>query len=167
MEHSRQLDVGRVTRLAAHTQGAVLAGCRPADHGERPLRPLFERILLDDEPHLLEASLDLLLRADQPCQLRIASSIFGYVPQRQMFPAIACRISSLVGCGFAATSAAAETTWPGVQKPHWTASARTKASTRGWSRRPSIVVTSPSTACASVMHESCGTPSTWTVHAPQ
>ena len=30
-----------------------------------------------------------------------------------MFPAIACRISSRVGCGFAATRAAAETTWPG------------------------------------------------------
>src|SRR3954454_10218112 len=84
-----------------------------------------------------------------------------------MLPAMWCRISSFVGCGFAATSAAALTTWPGVQKPHCTASARTKASISGCSRSPSIVVTSPCTECASVMHESVGTPSIWTVHAPQ
>ena len=72
-----------------------------------------------------------------------------------------------VGLGFAATSAAADTTWPGVQKPHCTASARTNASIRGWSRSPSIVVISPETLCASVMHESVGTPSICTVHAPQ
>jgi hypothetical protein len=72
------------------------------------------------------------------------------------------------GSPFASTSAAAETICPGVQKPHWSASARTKAPTSGCSRSPSIVVTSrPSTVCASVMHESIGTPSTWTVHAPQ
>src|SRR5207245_3254928 len=114
-EHPRQRDVGGVARLATHPFGAVLARRRPAHHRERPGRPLLERILLDDDPHFLETPLDLLLGADQPCQLRIASSIFGYVPQRQMFPAIACRISSRDGCGFAATSAAAETTWPGVQ----------------------------------------------------
>src|SRR5438128_1622349 len=84
-----------------------------------------------------------------------------------MLPAMPWRISSAVGSGFEATSAAAETTWPGVQKPHCTASARTKASTSGWSRSPSIVVTSPSTECASVMQESTGTPSICTVHAPQ
>src|SRR5436190_4561717 len=84
-----------------------------------------------------------------------------------MLPAIWCRISSAVGSGFSATSAAAGTTWPGVQKPHCTAAARTNAATSGWSRRPSIVVTSPRTACASVMHDSVGTPSTCTVHAPQ
>ena len=79
-----------------------------------------------------------------------------------------CRISSRVGSGFASTSAAAETIWPGVQKPHCSASARTNAATSGWSRRPSIVVTSrPSTVCTSVMHESTGTPSSCTVHAPQ
>ena len=38
-----------------------------------------------------------------------------------------CRISSRVGSGFASTSAAAETICPGVQKPHWSASARTNA----------------------------------------
>src|SRR3954465_2929678 len=57
---------------------------------------------------------------------------------------------------------------PGVQKPHCTASVRTKASTSGCSRRPSIVVTSRSpTVCTSVMHASTGTPSSCTVHAPQ
>src|SRR4029077_17850194 len=146
---------------------AVLPGRGQLDHRERPGGPLLERILLDDDPHLLEASLDLFLGADQSCHERIASSILGYVPQRQMFPAIACRISSRVGSGFAATSAAAETTWPGVQKPHWTASVRTNASTRGCSRNPSIVVTSPSTVWASVMHDSLGTPSIWMVQAPQ
>src|SRR4029077_12299147 len=94
--------------LAAHALRAVLARCGPADHRERPFRPLLERILLDDDPDLLEPALDLLLGADQPCQLRIASSILGYVPQRQMFPAIACRISSRVGCGLAATREAAQ-----------------------------------------------------------
>src|SRR3954453_18858013 len=115
VEHPRQLEVGCVARLAADTLVAVLARRGLADHGERPLGPLLERILLDDDPHLLEASLDPFLGADQSCHERIASSILGYVPQRQMFPAIACRISSRVGSGFAATRAAAETTWPGVQ----------------------------------------------------
>ena len=115
VKHSRELQVGGVPRLAAHPLVAVLARRRATDNRERSCRPLLQRILLDDDPHLLEASLDLFLGADQPCQLRIASSILGYVPQRQMFPAIACLISSRVGSGFAATSAAAETTWPGVQ----------------------------------------------------
>src|SRR4029453_9886255 len=81
---------------------------------------------------------------------------------------MACRPPSGVGSGSASTSAAAETIWPGVQKPHWSASARTNASTSGWSRRPSIVVTSRSpTVWTSVMHESTGTPSSCTVQAPQ
>jgi hypothetical protein len=90
------------------------------------------------------------------------------VPQRQRFPAIACRICSPLGSGSVATSAVADTICPGVQKPHCNASARTNAATIGCSRSPSMVVISrPSTACASVMHESVGTPSTCTVHAPQ
>src|SRR3954453_20813579 len=81
---------------------------------------------------------------------------------------MACRMCSGVGSGSASTSAAADTICPGVQKPHWSASARTKASTSGWSRRPSIVVTSRSpTVWTSVMHESTGTPSSCTVQAPQ
>ena len=79
-----------------------------------------------------------------------------------------CLTSSAVGSGFAATSAAAETICPGVQKPHWSASVRTKAPTSGCSRRPSIVVTSRSpTVWTSVMHESTGMPSSMTVQAPQ
>ena len=77
LEHPGQLEVGRVARLAAHAFVAVLTRRRPPDHRERPGGPLLERILLDDDPHLLEAPFDLLLGADQPCQLRIASSIFG------------------------------------------------------------------------------------------
>src|SRR5204862_3928212 len=42
------------------------------------------------------------------------------------------------------------------------------ASTTGWSRTPSIVVTArPPIVCTSVMHESTGTPSSCTVQAPQ
>ena len=77
MEHPWELEVGGVPRLAAHPFVAVLAWRRPANHRERTGGPLLERILLDDDPHLLEASLDLFLGADQPCQLRIASSILG------------------------------------------------------------------------------------------
>src|SRR5205085_4048936 len=106
----------------------------------RACRPLVERILLDHDPLLGEPALDLFLGADQSRHVRIASSIFGYVPQRHRLPAIACRISSRVGLGLAATSADAETIWPGVQKPHWRASVRTKAPTSAWSRSPSIVV---------------------------
>src|SRR5947208_989814 len=85
-----------------------------------------------------------------------------------MLPAMRWRISSRVGCSCAPTSATALTIWPGVQKPHCTASARTNASTIGWSRSPSIVVTAwPATRWASVMHESVGSPSTSTVQAPQ
>ena len=98
----------------------------------------------------------------------MASSIFGYAPQRQRFPAHG--VTDLVAAWFGSrpTSAEAETIWPGVQKPHWSASARTNASTSGWSRSPSIVVTSRlPTVWASVMHESAGVPSSRTVHAPQ
>src|SRR5207302_9079798 len=113
-------------------------------------------------------ALDFLLGLDQPCHALMASSILGYVPQRQRFPAIACRISSFDGLGFAATSALADTIWPGVQKPHCSASAATNASTSGWSRSPSIVVTSRSpTVWTSVMQESVGTPLSCTVQAPQ
>ena len=42
-----------------------------------------------------------------------------------------CLISSVDGSAISATSAAAETIWPGVQKPHWSASVRTNASTSG------------------------------------
>ena len=88
MQHPRKPDVGGVTRLAANALEGVLARSRPTDDLAGALRPLLERILLDDEPDLLEPAFDLFLGADQPRQLRSASSIFGYVPQRQMFPAM-------------------------------------------------------------------------------
>jgi hypothetical protein len=77
MQHSRQLHVGRVARLSAHTLGSVLADRVAADDRLRSGGPLRQRILLDDEPHLFEAALDFLLGADQPCQCRIASSMRG------------------------------------------------------------------------------------------
>src|ERR671930_155510 len=81
---------------------------------------------------------------------------------------MACRMRSWVGSGSASARAAADTIWPGVQKPHWSASARTNASASGGSGSPSIVVTSRSpTVCTNVMHESTGTPSSWTVQLPQ
>jgi hypothetical protein len=118
VQHPGQPDVGRVARLASSPQRAGLPGRRSADDLPWPGRPLLERVLLDDEPDLFVAPLDLLLGADQPCHVEIASSIFGYVPQRQRFPAIACRISSELGLGLLSTRAEADTICPGVQKPH-------------------------------------------------
>ena len=109
MKHSGEAQVGGVRRLAARPGAAVDARCGPADDRLRTIGPLVERVLLDQDPLLGEGSLDLLLGLDQPRQERIASSIFGYVPQRQRFPAIRWRISSRAGSGLSATSAAAET----------------------------------------------------------
>jgi hypothetical protein len=77
IQHPGQTEIGGVPRLAAraHRPGHALR-CAPDDLA-RPGRPLLERVLLDDEPHLLEAALDLFLGADQPCHVEIASSIFG------------------------------------------------------------------------------------------
>jgi hypothetical protein len=77
VQHPRQPDVGRVARLTSYALESVLANRRAADDVARSRRPLFERILLDDEPDFLEPAFDLFLGADQPRQLRIASSIFG------------------------------------------------------------------------------------------
>ncbi|HYX88240.1 MAG TPA: molybdopterin cofactor-binding domain-containing protein, partial [Gaiellaceae bacterium] len=169
VQHPRQREIGRVRGLSARALVAVDPRCRPPGHLSRPSRPRVDRrVLVDDHPLLGIPALDLLLGANQPRHASTASSIRGYAPQRQRFPAIAWRTRSRESSGSASTSAAAETIWPGVQKPHWSASARTKASTSGWSRSPSIVVTSrPSTVCTSVIQESTGTPSSWTVQAPQ
>jgi hypothetical protein len=77
VEHPGQLEIGGEACLAANPLRPVLPESRPADDVERAFRPLLQRILLDDEPDLLEAALDLLLGADQPRQCRIASSILG------------------------------------------------------------------------------------------
>ncbi|RWA55197.1 hypothetical protein AU476_07945 [Cupriavidus sp. UYMSc13B] len=58
----------------------------------------------------------------------IASMILVYPVQRQMLPAIAKRISSRVGFGFASSSALAATTKPGVQNPHCAAPQRMNCS---------------------------------------
>ena len=89
VQHPVQPQVGREGRLAAGALEAVDARRVPADDLARPGRPLLERVLVDDEPDLLVAALDLFLGADQSRHVRIASSIFGYAPQRQRFPAIA------------------------------------------------------------------------------
>jgi hypothetical protein len=77
VQHPRKADVGGVARLAANALASVLASRRAANDLAGTFRPLLEGILLDDEPDLLEPALDLFLGADQPRQLRIASSIFG------------------------------------------------------------------------------------------
>ncbi len=109
VHHSRQGDVGREPRLAPGPLKTVLARRGPADDVERARRPLIEGVLVDDGPDLLVAALDLLLSPDQPRHVRIASSIAGYVPHRHRFPAMPCRMSSRVGAGSLATSAAADT----------------------------------------------------------
>ena len=84
--------------------------------------------------------------------------MFGYAPQRQRFPATARRTSSSVGAGVSRNKATIDMIWPGVQKPHWNASASMKARCTGWSspslERPSIVsMRFPSHVTASVMQE--------------
>ncbi len=77
LEHPGKADVGGVARPAAHPLRPGLARRGPADDRQRPRRPLLERILLDDDPDLLEPPFDLLLGPDQSCHVRIASSILG------------------------------------------------------------------------------------------
>jgi hypothetical protein len=77
VEHSGQLDVGRVPRLAPGSLQPVEPCRRAADRVARPLGPLLERVLLDDDPRLGVAALDFLLGLDQPRHEAIASSIFG------------------------------------------------------------------------------------------
>ena len=88
MQHSWQLDVCRVASFASRTLRARDARSGTADDFAGPGRPLVERVLLDHEPHVLVAALDLLLGLDQSRHDTIASSIFGYAPQRQRLPAI-------------------------------------------------------------------------------
>lgn len=101
-----------------------------------------------------------------------ASKILVYPVQRHRFPLKASRIWPAVGTGVRSRRALAERIIPGWQKPHWSAPQTSKARCTGCGpsadARPSMVVTSrPAEACASVMHESVGFPSTRTVQAPQ
>ncbi len=77
VQHPGQLDVCRVASLAARALGARDPRRGAADDFAGPGRPLVERVLLDHEPHVLVAALDLLLGLDQSRQERIASSILG------------------------------------------------------------------------------------------
>ena len=77
MQHSWQLDVCRVASLAPGALRARDPRSGPADDLAGPGRPLVERVLLDHEPHVLVAALDLLLGLDQSCHDTIASSILG------------------------------------------------------------------------------------------
>jgi hypothetical protein len=88
VQHPVEAEVGRVRRLAARALEAVLALGVAPDDVQRSGRPLLEDVLLDDHPGVLVAALDLLFGLDQSRQVRIASSILGYAPQRQMFPAM-------------------------------------------------------------------------------
>src|SRR5205823_2815695 len=101
---------GRELRLTAGPRQPVYPRHSPSHSSERSCRPLVEGVLVDDDPDFLVASFDFLFGADQSCQVLMASSIFGYVPQRQRLPDMAWRISSVDGFGLPSTSAAAETT---------------------------------------------------------
>ena len=91
------LHVDREADAAGCAGGAVLTRRRAADERELgPRRPGLDVVCLVDEgPDVLVPPLHLLLRAnepghDAPAARRIARSIFGYAPQRQRLPAIAC-----------------------------------------------------------------------------
>src|SRR6476469_8325946 len=81
------------------------------------------------------------------------------------------RTSSSVGFGLRSSSAVAEISIPGVQKPHWTPPSSRNARCSGCSSppsaSPSTVVTSLPSACsARYEHELTGLPSSSTMQAP-
>jgi hypothetical protein len=77
VEHPRELHVAGVAGLAARLLVAVEPRGVTTHHLTRARRPLRERVLLDERPDLLVATLDLLLGLDQPRHVEIASSIRG------------------------------------------------------------------------------------------
>ena len=79
---------------------------------------LLARHALADEPLLEGRRLGRLDRGhavSPPATLCTASTMFQYPVQRQMFPCSAILTSSSLGLGFAASSAAALISIPGVQ----------------------------------------------------
>ena len=169
VQHPRQLEIGGVDRLASRTLESVDTRRRLSDDLACAGGPLLQCVLFDDEPDLLVTGPRLPSRCESvlPCANRLLDLRIRAAAAEVSRHCVA----DLFGRrrGFRPRPApTALTICPGVQKPHCSASLRTNECTIGWSRSPSIVVTSrPSTACASVMHESVGIPSTSTVHAPQ
>src|SRR5882762_6946075 len=101
----------------------------------------------------------------------MASLMRGYVPQRQMLPAIAESMSSSDGLWFFRRSAVADMIWPDWQYPHCTTSFASHAAwvalPAGIADTPSIVVIFlPATAEIGKTHDRVATPSTCTVQAP-
>jgi hypothetical protein len=86
VEHAGKLEIGGVDGLAPRAFPSRDTGRRASDRLQRSGGPLVEWILLDEDPLLGVLPLDLLLGSDQASD-RIASSIFGYAPQRHRFPA--------------------------------------------------------------------------------
>ena len=77
VQHPGQLQVGRVEDLPPDPVGSIDARHLPPDDRQGSLRPRVDRVLVDDDPDVLVAAFDFLLGLDQPCQVAIASSIFG------------------------------------------------------------------------------------------
>src|SRR5215472_5501788 len=112
-------------------------------------------------------------RASFPVALafRIAATIRGCVPQRQIFPCIPCTISASLGLGLFFSRDTADIIIPGVQYAHCIAPSSRNACCTGCSRssvaNPSIVTMAlPASVAIGVMHDRCARPSISTVHAP-
>ena len=118
MQHPRKPDVNGVVGASGGAERPVLAWRGLADGGELSvLGPLLELVFLVDECpdlrhpafHLRRGANELLCHDALPAARRIARSMLGYAPQRQMLPAIAEWICSRVGAGVDASNAVAAT----------------------------------------------------------
>src|SRR5499427_11169866 len=99
-----------------------------------------------------------------PAAFLIAARIRGYVPQRQMLPAMAPSISTSLGLALPASSALADMIWPDWQYPHCGTSSASQAACTflpaGVFPMASIVVIRlPAAAETGVMHDRVGCPS--------
>src|SRR5207247_1383482 len=130
----------------------------------RPRRVKREILALDEDERLEDLAFELLAALDDTRHQRRfpaltpALTMFGYAPHRQRFPETARRTSSSVGPALSRTRATIDMIWPGVQKPHWKASASMNARCTGCSSpffaMPSMVsMAFPSQVTANVMHE--------------
>src|SRR5207249_9936291 len=166
-----EVDVLCISGTAHDTLRPINTPARVRDLDEGRTRRRDREILaLDEDERFVDLALELLAALDDPRHQRFrfpaftpAETMFGYAPQRQRFPATARRTSSSVGAGVSRNKATTDMIWPGVQKPHWNASASMNARCTGCSPfspspdasfvSPSIVSTClPSHAIASVMH---------------